>query len=206
MKIKDVLCKDKQLDKLIKQIGDEPLSRINNNGKVFDHLINAILSQQLSTKVAKVIAERFWNKIGNKKQKIDTIINLDIEELRLCGLSYQKGNYVKNIANFWKEHNIKDKDFEAMADDEILKKLTQIKGVGNWTAEMVLMFCLGREDVFSHDDYGIQVAMKKIYKLESSGKELKEAMIKKSSKWKPYRTYACMYLWPLKKVYNGMVF
>ena len=112
MKIKDVLCKDKQLDKLIKQIGDEPLSRINNNGKVFDHLINAILSQQLSTKVAKVIAERFWNKIGNKKQKIDTIINLDIEELRLCGLSYQKGNYVKNIANFWKEHNIKDKDFE----------------------------------------------------------------------------------------------
>ncbi|HOJ90087.1 MAG TPA: DNA-3-methyladenine glycosylase 2 family protein [Saprospiraceae bacterium] len=198
MKIKDVLCKDKQLDKLIRQIGDEPLSRINNNGKVFDHLINAILSQQLSTKVAKVIAERFWNKIGNKKQKIDTIINLDIEELRLCGLSYQKGNYVKNIANFWKEHNIKDKDFEAMADDEILKKLTQIKGVGNWTAEMVLMFCLGREDVFSHDDYGIQVAMKKIYKLESSGKELKEAMIKKSSKWKPYRTYACMYLWAFK--------
>ena len=181
MKIKDVLCKDKQLDKLIKQIGDEPLSRINNNGKVFDHLINAILSQQLSTKVAKVIAERFWNKIGNKKQKIDTIINLDIEELRLCGLSYQKGNYVKNIANFWKEHNIKDKDFETMEDGEILKKLTQIKGVGNWTAEMVLMFCLGREDVFSHDDYGIQVAMKKIYKLESSGKELKEAMIKKSS-------------------------
>ena len=195
MKIKDVLCKDKQLDKLIKQIGDEPLSRINNNGKVFDHLINAILSQQLSTKVAKVIAERFWNKIGNKKQKIDTIINLDIEELRLCGLSYQKGNYVKNIANFWKEHNIKDKDFETMEDGEILKKLTQIKGVGNWTAEMVLMFCLGREDVFSHDDYGIQVAMKKIYKLESTGKELKEAMIKKSSKWKPYRTYACMYLW-----------
>ncbi|MBK8737767.1 MAG: DNA-3-methyladenine glycosylase 2 family protein [Saprospiraceae bacterium] len=198
MKIKDVLCKDKQLDKLIKQIGDEPLSRINNNGKVFDHLINAILSQQLSTKVAKVIAERFWNKIGNKKQKIDTIINLDIEELRLCGLSYQKGNYVKNIANFWKEHNIKDKDFETMEDGEILKKLTQIKGVGNWTAEMVLMFCLGREDVFSHDDYGIQVAMKKIYKLESSGKELKEAMIKKSSKWKPYRTYACMYLWAFK--------
>lgn len=198
MKIKDVLCKDKQLDKLIKQIGDEPLSRINNNGKVFDHLINAILSQQLSTKVAKVIAERFWNKIGNKKQKIDTIINLDIEELRLCGLSYQKGNYVKNIANFWKEHNIKDKDFETMEDGEILKKLTQIKGVGNWTAEMVLMFCLGREDVFSHDDYGIQVAMKKIYKLESTGKELKEAMIKKSSKWKPYRTYACMYLWAFK--------
>ncbi|HUN16968.1 MAG TPA: DNA-3-methyladenine glycosylase 2 family protein [Saprospiraceae bacterium] len=198
MKIKDVLCKDKQLDKLIRQIGDEPLSRINNNGKVFDHLINAILSQQLSTKVAKVIAERFWNKIGNKKQKIDTIINLDIEELRLCGLSYQKGNYVKNIANFWKEHNIKDKDFETMEDGEILKKLTQIKGVGNWTAEMVLMFCLGREDVFSHDDYGIQVAMKKIYKLESSGKELKEAMIKKSSKWKPYRTYACMYLWAFK--------
>ena len=198
MKIKDVLCKDKQLDKLIKQIGDEPLSRINNNGKVFDHLINAILSQQLSTKVAKVIAERFWNKIGNKKQKIDTIINLDIEELRLCGLSYQKGNYVKNIANFWKEHNIKDKDFETMEDGEILKKLTQIKGVGNWTAEMVLMFCLGREDVFSHDDYGIQVAMKKIYKLESSGKELKEAMIKKSIKWKPYRTYACMYLWAFK--------
>ena len=86
-----------------------------------------------------------------------------------------------------------------MSDQEIIDLLTQIKDVGKWTVEMLLMFTLGREDVFSVDDYGIQVAMKKLYKLDDSNKkELRENMLRLSKKWSPYRTYACLHLWQWK--------
>jgi DNA-3-methyladenine glycosylase II len=86
-----------------------------------------------------------------------------------------------------------------MSNEEIIDLLTQIKGVGKWTVEMLLMFTLGREDIFSVDDYGIQVAMKNIYKLDDSNKKaLRENMLKISKKWAPYRTYACLHLWHWK--------
>ena len=198
MKVKDVLGKDKKLLKLINALGEEPISRINSDGKVCEHLVNAIISQQLSVKVARVIAERFWAMIGTKAKMVDKILAQEHSDLRACGLSNQKANYIINIANFWKENNIKDKSFQSMSDEEVIKTLVKIKGVGNWTAEMVLMFCLGREDVFALDDYGIQVAMKSIYNIDATGKELQQLMIKKSEKWRPYRTYACMYLWAHK--------
>ncbi len=86
-----------------------------------------------------------------------------------------------------------------MKDEDIIALLTQIKGVGKWTVEMLLMFTLGREDIFAVDDYGIQVAMKNIYKMDDSNKKnLKESMQKIAAKWSPYRTYACLHLWQWK--------
>lgn len=86
-----------------------------------------------------------------------------------------------------------------MSNEEIIELLTQIKGVGKWTVEMLLMFTLGREDVFAVDDLGIQQAMIKLYKLDTSDKKkIKEQMLQLSEKWSPYRTYACLYLWEWK--------
>jgi DNA-3-methyladenine glycosylase II len=86
-----------------------------------------------------------------------------------------------------------------MSNEDIIELLTQIKGVGKWTVEMLLMFALGREDVFSIDDYGVQSAMIKIYKLQKlDKKKLRERLIKISDKWSPYRTYGCLYCWHLK--------
>jgi DNA-3-methyladenine glycosylase II len=86
-----------------------------------------------------------------------------------------------------------------MESEDVIELLTQIKGVGRWTVEMLLMFTLGREDLFAVDDYGIQVAMRGIYKIDdASKKEMKEKMIKISKKWAPYRTYACLHLWHWK--------
>ena len=86
-----------------------------------------------------------------------------------------------------------------MSNDEIIDLLVQIKGIGRWSVEMLLMFALGREDVFAADDLGIQQAMIKIYKLNPDNKkELKEKMLKISTKWTPYRTYACLHLWKWK--------
>jgi DNA-3-methyladenine glycosylase II len=86
-----------------------------------------------------------------------------------------------------------------LSNEEIIELLTQIKGVGKWTVEMLLMFSLGREDVFAVDDLGIQQAMERLYELDATNKKLlKEKMLQLSQKWRPYRTYACLHLWAWK--------
>lgn len=162
-------------------------------------LCASIMSQQLSTKVAKVIYHRFLNLYGGEEPTPQQIVTTPFETLRGVGLSNAKTQYVLNVAQFAIDHKLDDKKLKKMSDEEIIALLTQIKGVGKWTVEMLLMFTLGREDIFSVDDYGIQVAMKNIYKLDdSSKKDFKEKMLKISRKWAPYRTYACLHLWHWK--------
>jgi len=108
-------------------------------------------------------------------------------------------NYVQNVAQFFKENKITDAQLYKMSPEEVIELLTQIKGVGRWTVEMLLMFSLGHEDVFAVDDLGIQQAMIRLYKIKyESKKELREKMIKKSQSWAPYKTYACLHLWKWK--------
>jgi DNA-3-methyladenine glycosylase II len=119
--------------------------------------------------------------------------------LRAIGLSNAKVSYVQNVARYLMEHGADDKKLNRMSDEEVVAFLTPIKGVGRWTVEMLLMFTLGREDVFAVDDLGIQQSMAKIYKLDMTGKkQMREKMLKISAKWSPYRTYACFYLWKYK--------
>jgi len=157
------------------------------------------MSQQLSTKVAQVIYKRFLELYKGKEPKPQQVLDTPSEQLRAIGLSNAKVSYVKNVAEFCIEHKITDKKLLAMENDDIIELLTQIKGVGRWTVEMLLMFTLGREDVFAPDDLGIQQAMIKAYKLDNSDKKaLREKMLKLSEKWSPYRTYACLHLWSWK--------
>jgi DNA-3-methyladenine glycosylase II len=154
------------------------------------------MSQQLSTKVAKVIFNRFLQLYGGEEPTPQQIVATPFDKLRAIGLSNAKTQYVLNVAQFAIDHKLDDKTLKKMSDEEIIELLTQIKGVGKWTVEMLLMFTLGREDLFAVDDYGIQVDMKKIYKLDDSNKkDFREKMLKISKKWSPYRTYACMHLW-----------
>lgn len=157
------------------------------------------MSQQLSTKVAQVIYRRFLELYKGKEPKPQQVLDTPFEQLRAIGLSNAKVSYVKNVAGFCIQHKITDKKLLAMENEGIIELLTQIKGVGRWTVEMLLMFTLGREDVFAPDDLGIQQAMIKAYKLDNSDKKaLREKMIKLSEKWSPYRTYACLHLWKWK--------
>ena len=186
---------------------DNKLSRIiDDNDHVLDlhsniplKLIASIVSQQLSTKVAQIIFERFLNLYKNKSPKPQQIIDTPNETLRGIGLSNAKTQYVKNVAAFCLEHKISDKKLQTLNNEEIIELLTQIKGVGSWIVEMLLMFSLGREDVFAVDDLGIQQAMTKLYNLDVTDKKmLKQKMISISSEWSPYRTYACLHLWAWK--------
>ncbi len=157
------------------------------------------MSQQLSTKVAAVIHSRFLNLYGGKEPKPKQILDTPLETLRSIGLSNAKASYVHNVAEFATTQGMDKKKLDKMSNDEVIAYLTQIKGVGRWTTEMILMFTLGREDVFAIDDWGIQSAMIKLYKLKTEDKKkLRERILKISGKWSPYRTYACMHLWAWK--------
>jgi DNA-3-methyladenine glycosylase II len=162
-------------------------------------LMASIMSQQLSTKVAAVIFQRFLLLFGGKEPTVDAVLLTPDTTLRSIGLSNAKVGYVKNVATFFATQHITDAQLKRMSDQEIIDLLVQIKGVGRWTVEMLLMFSLGREDVFAVDDLGIQQAMCKLYKIDPTDKKaMKLTMQKKAQKWVPYRTYACLHLWNWK--------
>lgn len=190
------LSKDKKLAKLVNSI--EP-RKVKKHKNICLRLCASIMSQQLSTKVADVIYKRFLELYGGKEPMPQQILDTAPETLRAIGLSNAKVSYVQNVARFVLEHKLTDKQLDKMSDQEIIDLLTQIKGVGRWTVEMLLMFALGREDVFAADDLGIQQGMAKVYGLDTTDKKgMKERMLKISAKWAPYRTYACLLLWDMK--------
>lgn len=190
------LSKDKKFKKILAL--QEPFVLLSRK-KVYLHLCSSIISQQLSTKVAKVIFQRFLDIYGKKEPTAQEILNTPIEKFRSIGFSNAKANYVHNVCKFFVENNITDARLQKMSNEEIIELLTQIKGVGKWTVEMILMFTLGREDVFAVDDLGIQQSITKLYNLDNTDKKLmKQKMLKISAKWSPYRTYACRYLWGWK--------
>lgn len=190
------LSKDKKIKKLIDHNGVFTLKKQKN---VCTYLCASIMSQQLSTKVADVIYQRFLNLYAGKQPSPELIIATPPETLRAIGLSNAKVSYVQNVARFSLEHGMDHRKLHKMNDEEVIQYLTQIKGVGRWTVEMLLMFALSREDVFAIDDLGIQNAMIALYKLDRADKkQFREEMLRISKKWSPYRTYACMYLWRWK--------
>ena len=189
------LKRDKKLKSVIeKQRAVELVPKKN----IHLYLWTSIMSQQLSTKVAAVIHKRFMELYQGKPDPT-LILSTNVEALRKIGLSNAKTNYIQNIAKFSLEKGMDFKMLNKMNNEEVIEFLTQIKGVGRWTAEMLLMFALGREDVFAVDDLGIQKAMRKLYRLKGmEKKELRQKLLHISEKWRPYRTYACMYLWHWK--------
>lgn len=175
---------------------------IEKRNHIHLRLCASIISQQLSTKVADVIYGRFLELFKKKTPSAKDMLSVDIETFRSIGLSYAKANYVHNVCNFFTENKLTDARLHKMSDEDLLTLLTQIKGVGHWTVEMILMFTLGRVDVFAADDLVIQQTMAAAYKLDMQNKKaLKTEMLRIAEKWSPYRTYACKYLWGSKDLF-----
>ncbi|GAB3416968.1 DNA-3-methyladenine glycosylase family protein [Niabella aquatica] len=185
--------KDKVLSALMKQQGHHVINKKKN---VCLQLCASVMSQQLSTKVATVIFSRFLQLFTTKIPGPPDILAVPHETLRSIGLSNAKALYIKNICRFFIDNKLTDAKLGKMSNEELMALLTQIKGVGQWTVEMLLMFALGREDVFSAGDLGLQKAMTRLYQIEyASLKELVHKMEQIAAAWRPYRTYACRYLW-----------
>ena len=190
------LSRDKKLLPVLLSVKPAPIKKHKN---ICLRLCASIMSQQLSTKVAEVIYKRFLLLYNGDEPTPQQILETPFDNLRGIGLSNAKVAYVQNVANFILEHDLDDKKLYKMTNEEIIDTLTQIKGVGRWTVEMLMMFTLGREDVFAVDDLGIQQAMSTVYRIDLSDKKaMKQKMLKISAKWSPYRTYACLCLWKYK--------
>ena len=187
----DYLKRDKKMQILIEKFGS-PNFIIGQD--YFQSLIRSIVFQQLSGKVAQTIYERFMKLIPKTSNLCpNEVLKLNKDEMRKAGLSFQKINYVRNLADYFENNSLQKNNVEKMTEEEISKELIQIKGIGQWTVDMFLMFTLNRADILPYKDLGIQKGIMKIFKMKNlpSKKEMENC----SRKWRPYRTIACWYLW-----------
>ncbi len=185
---KKLFLKDKYLAPLVKKFGPIDLTP-RKKSQYFVSLIRAITNQQLSGKAADTIFKRFEEKVG--KVKPENILAIKDDDLRACGLSWAKVRHVKDLAERTLDGRLEIKKLNKLTDEEVMKELVAVKGIGRWTAEMFLMFSLARKDIFPADDLGIKNSIKKLTGRQLKPKELSEFAVR----WKPYRTYAAWYIW-----------
>ncbi len=159
----------------------------------FRALIRAIVSQQLSTKAAETISGRLEGLFGGRAPSAAEIAALPVEQLRAVGLSGQKTAYLKDLSQRVLDGSLDLDTLGHLSDDEVIAALTQVKGIGRWTAEMFLMFRLHRPDVLPVGDLGIVKAMQKAYRLRKTPSPSRMTRIGET--WRPYRSIACWYLW-----------
>ncbi len=183
------MFKDPILKKLYKKYG--PHGFEDRTEFLYEELVESIIGQQLSGKAADTIFKRFLGLYKNSKfPRPEELLKTNTEKLRSAGMSYSKASYIKNIAQAFENGDLDIKTLRKMNDEEVKKELTKIKGVGNWTAEMILIFTFKREDVFSLGDAGLRRAIKNLYNVEKE-----KDILKLSENWKPNRSFACWYLW-----------
>jgi DNA-3-methyladenine glycosylase II len=189
------LKRDKQLAILIENC---PIQVLKKPILVYDDLIRSIVSQQLSTSAAATIYGRFIDSLDANGAVHEQVLKKSIEEMRSLGLSYQKAGYIHNVTHHFMENKLHDADWDRMSDEDIITELTKIKGVGRWTVEMILMFSLHREDVLPLDDLIIRNNMINLYGVTSTKKQLIVDLTSIAESWRPYRSFACRYLWAAK--------
>ena len=187
-----VLKKDPVLKKVIRQTGELPHGRHKD---IYFALLRSITSQQLSAKAGDTIFARFLSLFSDEDPQPGLLVKMKVEKLRAAGLSYAKAGYLKNIAAYALSHGFEYRKLAKLSDEELIAYLTAIKGVGKWTAEMILMFTMNRPDILPLDDIGIRNAMRDLYGLKGEGRKLHQEMEETASLWRPYRTLACRHLW-----------
>lgn len=164
---------------------------IESHTNYFERLCRSITGQQLSTKAADTIWKRF-SLLANNQIEPKIILALGHDQLRGAGLSNAKAKYVHGLAEAVEAETIDLEKLAQQTNQEVIQELTKLKGIGVWTAEMFLMFTLGREDLFSLGDLGLRRAIEKLYQIKDPTTDY---LTELSSKWSPYRTYACRILW-----------
>jgi DNA-3-methyladenine glycosylase II len=186
---------DQKLAKLMKERGpiDPATDRRGSRPDAYQALARAICGQQLSTKAARSIWEKVEAVFGGKTPTPKQVIEADPQELRDAGLSWSKVAYFRDLAEHVEDGELDLERLPELGDVEVMEELTAIKGIGAWTAEMFLIFHLGRADVLSTGDLGIRRAAQLTYGLDELPEPAELERI--ADRWRPHRTLACLYLW-----------
>jgi DNA-3-methyladenine glycosylase II len=191
----EILNLDPILKTVIAQTG--PL-RLPPKREIYSSLLQSIVYQQLSTKAADTIWNRFLDLFPERNPGHAGLLRCDATFLRQAGISTQKANYLINIAQAAMQGMFHPKILSEMDDESLINHLSTIKGVGRWTAQMSLLFSLGRPDVFPAEDLGIRSAIVQLYELTCNGKHLTNRITEISENWKPYRSLATLHLWKFR--------
>jgi DNA-3-methyladenine glycosylase II len=185
----------KQSDTVMSQLIAQhaaPAWREQHHIDLFTDVVESIVSQQLSVKVADVITARLYNLLPDKSIAPAAILSLDVEAMRACGLSYAKIKYMKSAAEAAETGSVDFDNLPHKTDQEVIAELITIHGVGKWTAEMLLIFSLQRPDVFSVGDLGLRTAVARLYGVDRANRAAIETI---AARWSPYRSLASRYLW-----------
>jgi DNA-3-methyladenine glycosylase II len=183
---------DPVLAKIIRAVGPCRYT-LRTDGTHFDALCRSIIYQQLSGKAAGTIHGRFLDLFPNRAPSPDGLLAISEASLRTAGLSGQKARYLRDLATQVHTGALPLDHVESLSDDEVIAHLIQVKGIGVWTAQMFLMFRLGRLDVLPDLDLGIRNAIKKAYRVR--GTPTPKRITKIGERWRPYASIACWYLW-----------
>jgi DNA-3-methyladenine glycosylase II len=176
-------------------IAAAPLPDFTPHTDYYRALTNSIIGQQLSVKAAATIKQRFANLFGDDFPAPEQIIARDIEELRSVGLSRPKARYVQDLAQRIIDGSVRFDTINQLSNDEIIAELTAVKGVGEWTVHMFLLFCMGRMDVLPTGDLGIRNGIKKLYGLSELPTPDEVRGVAAKHHWHPYESAASWYVW-----------
>ena len=171
----------------------EPLQKPKRSTTYFKRLCGEIIAQQLAGKAAQAITNRFYNLFEKKRVTPDKVLAFSEQELRNIGMSWAKARYTRDLAQKVKDKKVRLNNLHNLDDNLVIEELIRVKGIGNWTAEMFLIFTLGRENVFSHGDLGLRKALQKLYGFKNKPNE--KQINKIVDKWSPYKSYGCLALW-----------
>jgi DNA-3-methyladenine glycosylase II len=161
----------------------------------YQELVESIIGQQLSIKAAATIRSRFVSSFGDQFPTPEQILSRDIEQLRSVGLSRPKAGYIQDLAKRVSEGSVQLDQLDQLSNDEIITELTAVKGIGEWTVHMFLMFCMGRLDVLPVGDLGIRSGVQRLYGLDHLPLPAEVAAIALENNWHPYESVASWYVW-----------
>lgn len=187
-----LMAADSTLRPVITRVG---LCTIRPNQDYYQALVDAIISQQLSVHAARSIENRFQELFGGHFPAAEEILTTDVETLRGIGFSRAKAAYVLDLAQHIVDGRVKFDHMDGLSNDAIITELTDVKGIGVWTAHMFLMFCMGRTDVLPVGDLGIRNSIRKLYGLEDAPTPEQITELAEKNSWHPYESIASWYVW-----------
>ncbi len=161
----------------------------------YQELVESIIGQQISVKAGAAIRKRFVDLFGGTFPEPQAILEKSVDELRTAGLSRGKATYVRDLAQHVVDGKVRFDHLDSLTNEEVIAKLTPVKGIGEWTAHMFLMFCMGRLDVLAHGDLGVRLGIQKLYNLKDLPNPTEVQKLADKKGWHPYESIACWYIW-----------
>lgn len=176
-------------------IDAQPAPDLMPHSDYFAALVSSIISQQLSVKAASTIKQRVWQLFGGEAPTPEAVLLVAPDALRACGLSQAKTNYIRDLAEHILDGRVQFAAIAQQSNTEIISELTDVKGIGEWTVHMFLIFCVGRLDVLATGDLGVRSAIRNLYGLAELPSPAQVAELATEHHWHPYESIACWYLW-----------